>query len=176
MMKGESGVKDLHRKINELIRNRKQNRRFIACLLTLSVLVTFVVPVSMIAPGVSMTRQNAGKVDISKIIQLNRRGDSTPFVSSAPSSPIAGSSDFEDKIQSISVISGGKKYDGTPCIVDAGDVDSALLSITLNYEYNGTELAESGILDNHYVHYNIPKDLIISQDYYGSNMTVIDTS
>lgn len=176
MMKGESGVKDLHRKINELIRNRKQNRRFIACLLTLSVLVTFVVPVSMIAPGVSMTRQNAGKVDISKIIQLNRRGDSTPFVSSAPSSPMAGSSDFEDKIQSISVISGGKKYDGTPCIVDAGDVDSALLSITLNYEYNGTELAESGILDNHYVHYNIPKDLIISQDYYGSNMTVIDTS
>ncbi len=176
MMKGESGVKDLHRKINELIRNRKQNRRFIACLLTLSVLVTFVVPVSMIAPGVSMTRQNAGKVDISKIIQLNRRGDSTPFVSSAPSSPMTGSSDFEDKIKSISVISGGKKYDGTPCIVDAGDADSALLSINLNYEYNGTQLAESGILDNHYVHYNIPKDLIISQDYYGSNMTVIDTS
>ena len=176
MMKGESGVKDLHRKINELIRNRKQNKRFIACLLTLSVLVTFVVPVSMIAPGVSMTRQNAGRVDISKIIQLNRRGDTTPFVSSAPSTPMAGSNDFEDKIQSITVISGGQKYDGSPCIVDVGDVDSALLSITLNYEYTGAQLAESGILDNHYVHYNIPADLKINQDYFGSSMTVIDTS
>ncbi len=157
----------LNDRINEKLTERKWYHRLTAITIVFSLLCAFFVPLDLVKPGIAISIQNTINAAV-----LATAGNSTWFDDVQET---ALGDNLSGKIKSISITSGGQTYNGSPIIVDAGNVDPLLFDISLSYNYDGSQLRSSGILDSHCVYYQVPPNTVtINQSYFGKEMIVID--
>ena len=157
----------LYNKINQMLSKRKINKRAVALVTALSLIMTFVVPYAEFIP--------AEAIKISTPIEsvtMTTGDNATAWFEDVQGSPLGDS--LAGKIKKIKIGDTELTENGTT-IIDAENADPLHFSMSLSYGYDGGQFAESGILDSHCVYYQIPENTVeINQDYFGKGSFVID--
>lgn len=139
-------MRDIQSLIRKMLTNHEQHKKYIAVLLSLSMIVLFLVQLGLIMPAVSLTENDSGE-ELIALSLMNEYSESGRIPS--------GAYDFETRITDI----GFSAQQGGPFSgeYDAGNADSASVWFQVSYDFQDTADFSS---EQSHMYLTLPKDQI----------------
>ncbi|MBQ7013572.1 MAG: Cna B-type domain-containing protein [Oscillospiraceae bacterium] len=166
-------MKDFQNVIGKYLLNREKNKKYLALLLALCLLVSFAVPYSLIQPADSLT------IDRSHLAtQLSgapsRPANSNGWFDKVQTEVPDNAFNFSDKITATTVT----PKDGNS-VTDDGNGNITIqgggaAGINVNFAITYTANSDTVSLEHPCIYYQLPEGVTVPTEYYGSAMGVID--
>ncbi len=162
-------MKELQYILNKYLLNKGKQKKYLAFVLALSMLVSFAVPLSLIQPADSMTIQTS---PLAEQVAMASGG----WFSAVQATKPDGSYDFSSNITNTTVTAkDGNQVtdngDGTVTI-QGGSAAGVNVNLKLQYTVSSTSVSKS----NPYIYYQLPEGVTVPDVYYGEEMQVIDST
>ncbi len=166
-------MKDFQNVIGKYLLNREKNKKYLALLLSLCLLVSFAVPYSLIQPADSLTIDRshlATQLSGAPSRPANKNGWFDKVQTEAPDNAF----NFADKITATTVTA----KDGNS-VTDDGNGNITIqgggaAGVNVNFAITYTANSDTVSLEHPCIYYQLPEGVTVPTEYYGSAMGVID--